>query len=116
MTDVKDSITSDYIRYNGKNHLPDRLHISIQLELNKVTTIEELEEITAEFKSYLKENTGVSFSSAIEPLSEEYWLIEFIYVQVISKNFSSKQILVTEESLLNFFKKNYYKFYYKSLK
>jgi len=116
MTEGKDSITSDYIKYNGKNHLPDRLHISIRLELNKVTTIEEVEEITTEFKSYLKENTGVFFSSAVEPLSEECWLIEFINVQVISKNFSSTQMIATKESIVNFFKENYFNFYHKSLK
>jgi hypothetical protein len=115
MTEVKDSITSDYIKYNGKNDLPDRLHIFIRLELNKVTTIEELEEITAEFKSYLKGNTGASFSSAIEPLLGEYWFIEFINVQVLSKDSSITQMKATQENLLNFFKENYFNFYHKSL-
>ncbi len=115
MTDGKDSITSDYIKYNGKNNLPDRVHISIRLEFNKVTTIEELEEITIEFKSYLKDNTGLSFSSAVEPLSEDYWLIEFINVQVISKG-SSITRMKSQESIVNFFKENYFNFYHKSLK
>lgn len=116
MTERKDSITSDYIKYNGKNNLPDRIHIFIRLELYKVTTIEELEEITIECKSYLKDNTGLSFSSAVEPLSEGYWLIEFINVQVISKGFSISQIISTKESLVNFFKESYFNFYHKSLK
>ena len=116
MTEGKDSIISDYVKYNGKNNLPDRVHILIRLELNKVTTIEELEGITTEFKSYLKDNTGLSFSSVVEPLSEEYWLIEFINVQVISKNFSSTQMIATKESIVNFFKENYFNFYHKSLK
>jgi len=109
MTEGQDFIKSYNIPYT------ERVHIFVQLILNKVTSIEDLKSITEEFKSYIKENINVPFSSGIKKLSEDYWLIEFMTVHKISNDFFFPLIYTSQEGFENFIRENYFNFYHKGL-